>query len=117
VGVPLKVNSGYRCIAHNFDVGGKSLSRHTVGQAIDISLKSLDHLSNEEIEFAAKKAGFTFIKFYKTFVHMDVRWKSLIYGCTTNYKKCMWWSIMIIALTYGVIYYEKTTTSYFKKEC
>jgi uncharacterized protein YcbK (DUF882 family) len=73
VGVPLKINSGYRCTAHNFDVQGKPLSRHTTGEAVDISLKSLDHLSHEEIEHAAKLSGFTFVLFYKTFVHMDVR--------------------------------------------
>ena len=73
VGVRLKINSGFRCTRHNFEVGGKPLSRHTTGQAIDISLKTLDHLSENDIEHAAKSCGFTFIKFYKTFVHLDVR--------------------------------------------
>ena len=73
VGVKLRINSGYRCVAHNMDVGGRPLSRHTSGQAIDIDLKSLNHLHEDDIEHAAKTAGFTYIKFYKTFVHMDVR--------------------------------------------
>ena len=73
IGVPLKINSGYRCAAHNKTVGGVKLSRHVSGEAIDISLKSLSHLEHEEIEWAARVSGFSFIKFYKAFVHLDVR--------------------------------------------
>lgn len=73
VDVPLKINSGFRCAAHNFAVGGTSLSRHQTGEAIDVSLKTLAHLSNEDIELLALGSGFTFIKFYKSFVHLDVR--------------------------------------------
>lgn len=75
VGVPLIINSGYRCPQHNKAVGGTPMSRHQTGEAIDISLQTLDHLSREDIEFAAVHSGFKFVKFYKTFVHMDVRKK------------------------------------------
>ena len=73
VNVQLKINSGYRCNKHNKDVGGKNLSRHLTGEAIDVSLKTIDHLDENDIEFAARSSGFTYIKFYKTFVHLDVR--------------------------------------------
>lgn len=73
VDVRLTINSGYRCPAHNFDVGGKALSRHQMGHAIDISLKTLNHLPNNDIKDLAVSSGFTFILFYKTFVHMDAR--------------------------------------------
>lgn len=73
IGVRLLINSGYRCQSHNHNVGGAELSRHLTGEAIDINLKSLHHLDNDEIEFAAKNSGFNFIKFYKSFVHLDVR--------------------------------------------
>lgn len=73
VGVALRINSGFRCIQHNFDEDGSARSRHTTGEAIDISLKTMDHLSHEEIKTLAQQAGFTFIKFYKTFIHLDVR--------------------------------------------
>lgn len=73
IGVPLKINSGYRCPRHNMETQGATYSRHLTGQAIDISLKSLDHLTHDDIEHAARTSGFTFVKFYKAFVHMDVR--------------------------------------------
>lgn len=75
VGVPLKINSLNRCAFHNFNVGGKAMSRHLTGEAVDIDLTSLSHLTKEEIEHAAKMAGFTFVLFYpeKNFVHLDVR--------------------------------------------
>lgn len=73
VNVRLKINSGYRCPQHNLEVIGKPMSRHQAGQAIDISLTTLDHLSKDDLEHAAKTSGFTFIKFYKSFIHMDVR--------------------------------------------
>ena len=73
IGIQLNVNSGYRCPAHNKAVGGKPLSQHQVGKAIDISLNTLKDFSREHIEKLAKEAGFSFIKFYKSFVHLDVR--------------------------------------------
>ena len=73
VGVRLIINSGYRCPQHNFDSQGKPCSQHQAGRAIDISRKSISHLSEEEIDHALKLSGFTFTKFYKTFIHADVR--------------------------------------------
>lgn len=73
VGKAVLVNSGYRCPRHNLEEGGRPLSRHQLGQAIDINLKSIKHLNKSEVEFAAKEAGFTYIKFYETFAHIDVR--------------------------------------------
>ena len=73
---PLKINSGYRCPKHNFDVGGQPLSRHTMGEAVDVSYKNLEaHFTVAEIEDLARKAGFNFIRFYPIlkFFHIDVR--------------------------------------------
>jgi hypothetical protein len=70
VGRPLTINSGNRCARHNFDVGGEICSRHITGQALDISCEGID-LNYLAIE--AKKAGFTFIKIYKSWIHVDTR--------------------------------------------
>ena len=73
VNVKLRINSGYRCPLHNQIVGGVPLSRHTSGEAIDISKTTLNHLCKSDIDHAAKISGFTKIIHYKTFVHLDVR--------------------------------------------
>ena len=73
VGVPLIINSLYRCAVHNASVGGVLNSRHLISEAVDISLKSLSHLDEEEIEHLLRLCGFTFILFYKSFVHADCR--------------------------------------------
>ena len=36
-GVPIHINSGYRCPAHNKKVGGVANSKHTLGKAADLS--------------------------------------------------------------------------------
>ena len=36
--VPFKVNSGYRCVAHNKRVGGAANSPHLIGWAADLAL-------------------------------------------------------------------------------
>ena len=37
LGVPVKVNSGYRCAEHNKKVGGSKTSQHINGNAADLS--------------------------------------------------------------------------------
>lgn len=74
VGIPLKVNSGYRCPAHNSAVGGSKNSYHVKGLAIDIDLENLKpKFSIDEICLMARDAGFTFIKVYSNFIHLDKR--------------------------------------------
>jgi len=73
IDTPLEINSGFRCVRHNFDIGGVPLSRHCSGEAIDISLSSFEFIDKDEVSNTASFCGFTFIKFYKTFVHFDVR--------------------------------------------
>lgn len=70
---PLKINSGHRCPQHNYKIGGKPLSRHQSGEAIDISLSTIKHLTGAKIKKLAIDAGFTKIIFYKSFIHLDVR--------------------------------------------
>ncbi len=41
-GTPVKINSGFRCPAHNAEVGGAAKSRHLLGCAADIAPLSGD---------------------------------------------------------------------------
>ena len=66
---PLKINSAYRCMAHNESEGGVADSRHTLGRALDVSFEGVDQA--KLTDFAAR--CFPFIKIYSTFVHVDIR--------------------------------------------
>lgn len=72
-GVPVIINSGYRCPQHNAAISGATRSRHMMGQAVDISRKTLGHLSDRDIKERARIAGFKFVKFYSAWIHLDVR--------------------------------------------
>ena len=68
-GIPFKINSGYRTIEHNYEVGGKPNSSHIVGKAADIAVKgSRQRWINTE---ALIQAGFNRIGIAKTFIHVD----------------------------------------------
>lgn len=76
VGKALKINSGFRCFIHNLNEHGATLSRHTVGDAIDIDYHSFKALfTPEEVIKMLKDAGFTFVLHYieEGFFHADVR--------------------------------------------
>jgi zinc D-Ala-D-Ala carboxypeptidase len=68
-GIPFKINSGYRTIEHNYEVGGKPNSSHIIGKAADISVQG----SRQRwiIIDSLIKAGFNRIGVAKTFIHVD----------------------------------------------
>jgi len=69
--IPLTITSGFRCSHHNYDVGGKDLSRHTAGMAIDI--KCPDGVNFERF-YRACCAVFPFTLAYRNlkFCHCDI---------------------------------------------
>lgn len=79
---PFKIDSGFRCQAHNAEIGGVSDSQHTQGKASDC--KSLTGKNGSQVAQAAERvpafhAGG--IGTYLTFAHCDIRgwmarWKS-----------------------------------------
>jgi len=68
---PLIITSGFRCSQHNYQEGGKDLSRHTSGMAIDIVCPSGVKF---EVFNKACMAVFPFVLGYKrlNFCHCDV---------------------------------------------
>jgi len=74
-GVPVRVNSGFRCAKHNREVGGARRSRHLLGEAADIVVKGLTpermYRLAEQVE-AFRNGG---IGLYpqQGFIHVDVR--------------------------------------------
>ena len=72
LGVPIIVNSGYRCPEHNAEVGGVSDSQHVLGTAADITYDGVDvdYLAEIAEECGADGIG---KYYYQDFVHIDVR--------------------------------------------
>ncbi len=71
LGVPLRINSGFRCAKHNKEVGGKSNSMHLLGYAIDVSILNLTPQKKLEfLELALKY--FNGIGISKSFFHLDI---------------------------------------------
>ena len=74
LGVPVKINSGCRCPAHNAKVGGVKNSKHVLGKAADLScslgsakmFETVKRLKDEgklpDLDYCIK---------YKTFIHID----------------------------------------------
>ena len=71
-GVPVVINSGYRCPTHNANVGGAQNSRHVVGDAADIAVKNV-HAHAVYDYVATLLAGTGGLGKYDTFTHVDTR--------------------------------------------
>ena len=69
-GVSYKINSGFRCLAHNTSIGGSKTSLHMAGRAADI------HVSSSAARYQILKglfaAGLDRVLIYKTFIHADI---------------------------------------------
>lgn len=81
---PIIITSGYRCAAHNKEVGGATNSYHTKGQATDIVVNGV---SPQEVAKYAESIGVKGIGLYDTFVHIDTRTrKSFWYSSKQEYR-------------------------------
>ena len=69
LGMPIVVNSGYRCERHNKDVGGVKNSQHLVGQAADIHCQDNERLKQLIIE----NGKFDQLITYPTFLHVSYK--------------------------------------------
>lgn len=72
LGLPVIINSPYRCPERNKQVGGADDSYHMKGMAVDIGLHN-QILDIETIANLAVKIGFRGIGLYDIFIHLDVR--------------------------------------------
>ncbi len=71
IGKPIIITSGYRCLAHNREVGSKDTSFHVKGMAADIIVKGMHP---GEVANYIKKVGFGGVGIYahKGFAHADI---------------------------------------------
>lgn len=68
-GMPLVINSGCRCPAHNAAQGGSATSSHLTGHAVDI--RALSNATRFKIVASALLHGINRIGIGKTFIHLD----------------------------------------------
>ena len=74
LGVPIKVNSGYRCEVHNKNVGGVKNSKHVQGFACDLSCalgSAKMFQAVKELREQGKLQDLDYCIKYKTFIHID----------------------------------------------
>jgi uncharacterized protein YcbK (DUF882 family) len=69
LGKSIKINSAYRCPAHNKSVGGATNSRHVIGDATDIVVEGL---TPDQVADMCE-AEFSGLGRYDTFTHVDSR--------------------------------------------
>ena len=71
------ISSGYRCVKHNAEVGGSSLSVHLFGLAIDADLSSIEDVERFEnaVESVYPSFRMGVYKLSGTFVHVDIGYK------------------------------------------
>lgn len=79
VGYPIRINSAYRCKAHNEAIGGVEKSQHLLGKAVDITIdtynpdkvyKVVKNLQNNPYVMGGEFNG---VGRYNTFTHVDIR--------------------------------------------
>ena len=74
LGVPVRVNSGYRCEEHNRRVGGVKGSYHTKGLAADLSCKLGSGTMFEAVKKLHNQGKLPDLDYcikYKTVIHID----------------------------------------------
>ena len=69
LGMPITVNSGYRCPAHNKAVGGVKNSQHLKGEAADITCADNKRLA----EIIEQLGNFDQLLVYPTFLHVSYK--------------------------------------------
>lgn len=87
LGKPINVTSGFRSEAHNYRIGGKKNSQHTLGKASDLQVKGLKPKTvykaiEKLIEQGEMLQGG--LGLYDTFVHYDIRGTEARWDNTTK---------------------------------
>ena len=69
LGAPVTVNSGFRCVKHNRDVGGVAASQHLRGEAADVCCSDNRRLARIIVE----QGRFDQLIVYPTFIHVSYK--------------------------------------------
>jgi uncharacterized protein YcbK (DUF882 family) len=69
-GIPFRINSGFRCPQHNYNIGGAPNSLHLYGEAADTDIGGQSR-NAYLILFGLHEAGFRRFKLYPKHIHVD----------------------------------------------
>jgi uncharacterized protein YcbK (DUF882 family) len=69
LGGPIIVNSGYRCVRHNREVGGVANSQHLRGEAADLRCEDNKRLA----KIIEENGRFDQLIIYPTFIHVSFK--------------------------------------------
>ena len=83
-GLPIILNSGYRCKEYNQKIGASDTSSHTKGLAFDIACSDPEH--RYLYLRAALAVGFTRIGIGHNFIHLDIDDDKTL-NCIWHYKR------------------------------
>jgi len=72
---PLQINSGFRCVRHNADLGGSLKSQHLKGKAADVTPlgRPLDEAYCLALRVDEFKNGGIGLYLKRNFIHVDIR--------------------------------------------
>lgn len=74
IGGPIEISCGYRCPAHNAEVGGVPDSQHVLGNAADVQTPSYEACCTpEQLHWFCQQIGFDGIGLYSWGCHVDCR--------------------------------------------
>lgn len=92
IGLPINVNSGYRCPEHNAAVGGVPDSQHVQGIAADISVAGLSavDLYRAALQVPAFANGGIGVARIQNYIHVDTRAGKSRWCYGEDGKQCPW---------------------------
>lgn len=71
LGVPININSGYRCLKLNELIGGQPTSQHVMGQACDFTVEGYEPIEIARL-IVELKLPYDQLGVYDSFVHVSV---------------------------------------------
>ena len=76
LGNAIKINSGYRCVKHNAEVGGVKNSKHALGLAADLScsqgaFRLFEIITDMKARGELPEMDYAILYTKKNFVHVD----------------------------------------------
>lgn len=92
VGVPITINSAYRCPAHNLAIHGEPNSQHMLGLAADIRIAGMTtrQMYRAAVQVPAFRDGGIGVAAHQGYIHVDVRGTHARWCYSLTGAPCTW---------------------------